>query len=429
MLLAFVSGAPALAFMIFIIFGQGYSSLTIYTIAIVVVGVYLICFSAIYKRVVRPWQVVSNLISALTEQDYTLRAKYSNIEDPLGLSFSELNEFADHLQNQRLDVIETHQLLFIILQEIEAAVLCFNQDNRLVMANRYAQGLYKSEGEALLGRTANELGLKEFIGSNLQTAYEIEFPARKSRWLVKHNPYREKGLPHVMLLVADLQGPLREEELDAWKKLIRVLGHELNNSMTPLKSMTTSLSRILKRDPLPEDWKEDMSEGLSVIGRRVDGLSRFMEGYSRLARMPRPQKAPIQMRRFMERVTRFDPRFEIELLAGPDCMAIGDEGQLEQVLINLLKNAIEASDGTEGKVYASWEIGEKELLVKITDEGHGLASEDNLFVPFFSTKTTGSGIGLTLSQQIAEAHDGRITLENREDRSGCIATLILPIAE
>ena len=232
-----------------------------------------------------------------------------------------------------------------------------------------------------------------------------------------------------MLLIADLQGPLREEELDAWKKLIRVLGHELNNSMTPIKSMADSLTRIMKRDPLPEDWKEDMGEGLSVIGRRVEGLSRFVTGYSELARIPVPQKRPFELRGFIERAIRFNTGNEVRVIDSPGCDVFGDEAQLEQVMTNLLKNAMEATDELNGIVEVRWEIDGAEAVVRIVDEGHGLANADNVFVPFFSTKPTGSGIGLSLSRQIVEAHGGRISLENRKDRSGCVATLSLPLAE
>lgn len=426
-ILSLVSGLPALAFMIHTIYRENYSTLAVYTIAVVVIVVYAYCLASIYRLVVRPWQIMANIVAALKERDYTLRVRYPNIEDPMGLSFEELNSLANYLQSQRLDMMETHELLFKILQEVEAAVFCFDQDENLVMANQYARNLYRCGKSEPLTGTATELGLKDYIGSNLHTAYEISFPARKSRWLVKRSPYRENGLPHIMLLIADLQGPLREEELDAWKKLIRVLGHELNNSMTPLKSMANSLTRILRRDPLPDDWKDDMSEGLTVIGRRVDGLSRFVQGYSQLARMPVPKKSPFHLRDLIERTVRFDPRFDIKLLKSQDCLLKGDEGQLEQVVVNLLKNATEACVDSGGRVQVSWKAGEKEVAILITDEGQGLASEENVFVPFFSTKKEGSGIGLALSRQIIEAHGGSITLENRKDRSGCTATLILPI--
>lgn len=371
---------------------------------------------------------MANIVAALKERDYTLRVRYPNIDDPMGLSFEELNGLANYLQGQRLDMIETHELLFKILQEVEAAVLCFDQDENLVMANEYARRLYECEGNEPLKGTASDLNLKDYYGTNLHTAFEIEFPARKSRWLVKRSSYRENGLPYTMLLIADLQGPLREEELDAWKKLIRVLGHELNNSMTPIKSMSDSLTRILRRDPLPEDWKTDMSEGLSVIGRRIDGLSRFVTGYSQLARIPIPQKKPFQLKTFMERAIRFDPHYTIVQTDSPDCLVDGDESQLDQVMLNLLKNAIEASESEEARVEISWTVEGGKAVVKVEDEGHGLANEDNVFVPFFSTKPTGSGIGLSLSRQIVEAHGGGIHLANRTDRRGCVATVSLPLA-
>ena len=429
LILAVLSGLPALAFMAYIAIRDEYSTLTLYSMGILVFGVYIACLTAIYRLVVRPLQTMANIVAALKEKDYTLRVKYTNTDDPMGLSFSELNDLADKLQNQRLDMIETHQLLFKILEEVEAAVLCFDSEDQLVMANRYAQELYGEETDSLMGKSADKLGLKEALASTLQTAHEIEFPARKSRWLVKHSPYRDDGKPHMMLLIADLQGPLREEELDAWKKLIRVLGHELNNSMTPLKSMANSLERMIAKPTLPDDWKSDMEEGLSVIGRRVDSLSRFVHGYSQLARTPRPQKAPFNVGRFMERVMRFESGYAINLQPGPELSLLADEGQLEQVLVNLLKNAVESTKDNDGHVTATWSANDDNVYFRVIDDGQGLANEDNLFVPFFSTKRHGSGIGLALSRQIVEAHDGRITLENRIERSGCIATVVLPLRD
>ncbi|MBK1877559.1 ATP-binding protein [Pelagicoccus mobilis] len=427
MWLCLLSGFPGLIFMLVTFFREDYSMLSISTIVVVVSAVYLFCFVYLYKLVVHPWQVMANVISAFKERDFTLRIKYSNVDDPLELSFLELNSLADCLQNQRMDVIETHELLSKILQEVEAAVFCFDEEENLKMANEFGRELFACEGDAPLSGTASELNLKPFLREALQSSHEIEFPGRKSRWLVKRSIYREGGMPHTMLLVADLQGPLREEELDAWKKLIRVLGHELNNSMTPLRSMADSLKRIVRRDPLPDEWREDVCGGLSVIERRVESLSRFVTGYSQLARLPAPQLEPFFLKDLLERVTTFESRCKVDLEFGPEVELSGDESQLELVITNLLKNAAEALEGRDGVTSVGWDLVDEEAVIRIKDEGHGLAGEDNIFVPFFSTKAQGSGIGLFLSRQIVEAHHGRLTLENRTDRAGCVATIALPV--
>ena len=247
------------------------------------------------------------------------------------------------------------------------------------------------------------------------------------RWGVSRTSFREGGLPHSLLVVGDLTRPLREEELTAWRRLVRVLGHELNNSLAPIKSIAGSLETLLRRDPLPEDWRDDMRSGLNVIASRSEALSRFMSAYARLAKLPPPTLVPIRVGDLLRRVTGLEMRLRPTLLAGPDCTIMGDGDQLEQALINLLRNAVDASLETGGAVEVGWRREDAHLEVWIRDEGPGLSNTGNLFVPFFTTKPGGSGIGLVLSRQIAEAHGGTLSLDNVAVGHGCEARLTLPM--
>ena len=253
------------------------------------------------------------------------------------------------------------------------------------------------------------------------------FPGGEGRWGIQRSGFREDGLPYRLLMIANLSQALREEERQAWKRLIRVLGHELNNSLTPIKSMAVTLGSLLERDSPPEDWEDDARQGLAVIAERAEGLARFMAAYSRLARLPPPEIAPVPVGAWVERVASLEDRLAVVVAGGPDVEVEADADQLEQLLINLLRNAVDAALETGGGVRVSWARRRDNLELRIDDDGPGLPETANLFVPFFTTKPQGSGIGLVLSRQIAEAHGGTVRLENRDRGTGCRATLRLPL--
>jgi signal transduction histidine kinase len=231
-----------------------------------------------------------------------------------------------------------------------------------------------------------------------------------------------------LLVLSDLSRALREEERQAWQRLLRVLGHELNNSLAHIKSISASLASLIAKDPLPEDWREDARHGMEVIAVRTAALTRFMEAYSKLARLPEPRLRPLDLHVLTQRVVGLETRLPVELVPGPALVIQGDADQLEQLLINLIRNAVDASLPTQGKVRVGWKKPPGHVEIRVEDEGQGLASTANLFVPFFTTKPGGTGIGLTLGRQIAEAHGGSLLLENKPEGGGCIATLRLPLA-
>jgi signal transduction histidine kinase len=232
-------------------------------------------------------------------------------------------------------------------------------------------------------------------------------------------------------VIADVSRPLREEERQAWQRLIRVLGHELNNSLAPIQSISGSLAQTIAADPLPDDWREDMGRGLAVIGKRAEALSRFTGAYAKLARLPEPRPQRLDAGELIARVARLETRRPVAVTGGPPAHIAADPDQIEQALINLVRNAVDAALETGGDVAVGWRHAggdPPQLEITVEDEGPGLSSTTNLFVPFFTTKPGGSGIGLVLCRQIAEAHGGTLTLENRTGAHGAIARLRLPLA-
>jgi two-component system nitrogen regulation sensor histidine kinase NtrY len=322
-------------------------------------------------------------------------------------------------------------LLKKVMMEIDVAVFTFDQQQRLRIVNRAGEQLMGRIAPRMLGLTAEELGLKEFLQSPGPQTVQMTFPGKYGRWAISHTAFRENGVPHQLLIISDLSRALREEERQAWQRLIRVLGHELNNSLAPIKSIAGTLSSLTARAALPEDVAQDMKQGLRVIENRVESLNRFMQAYTRLARMPAPTRTHIDIGPLVLRAASLERRLQVQTLDGPSITIEADPDQIEQVLINLIRNAVDASlDPTlkhPGTVEVGWRTNARSVEVFIRDQGPGLLNSDNLFVPFFTTKHGGSGIGLILSRQIAEAHGGVLQLANRSDRTGCEAVLALPI--
>ncbi len=427
--LALGTGVPAAALALVLLWRGDFAARTQWTLTIVLVVVWLAFVAALWERVVRPLQTISNMLAALREGDFSLRARGSDPDDALGLLFLELNGLGEDLRAQRLSALEATALLRRVMEEIDVAVFAFDEARALRLVNRGGAALLERPAEQLLGKDAAELGLAHALAGDAPRVLEIAFPGRPGvgRWELRRGTFRQGGLPHQLLVLADVSRALSEEERQAWQRLIRVLSHELNNSLAPIKSIAQSLAELVRRDPPPPDWREDLSKGLGVIGSRAESLSRLMAAYARLARLPRPRLEPVSVAEWVRRVAALETRQPVRVCPGPDVTIQADGGQLDQLLINLVRNAVDAALEGDGNVELSWSARNGRLEVSVRDEGAGLADTVNLFVPFYTTKADGSGIGLALSRQIAEAHNGTLTLANRGDRRGCEARLSLPM--
>lgn len=426
MMLAVLAALPASACAMALLWSGGYQPRTEWTLTVVIVGGWLGFAAALRERVVFPMQTLANLLGALREGDFSVRGRAPKPNDALGEVMREINTLGVTLREQRLGAMEATTLLRTVMREIDVAIFAFDEHRRLRLVNRAGERLLDAPTERLLGQTAVELQLDQCLDGPPQAMLHAAFPGRSGRWGMRRTRIRERGLPLELVVIADLTEALREQELQAWQRLVRVLGHELNNSLTPIKSIAGSLESILAHDPLPADWRDDVTRGLGVIHSRSESLTRFISAYARLAKLPRPQLQPLVAGECLLRAVSLETRVPVDVKEGPAVSIHGDPDQLEQVLINLLRNAADAALSTGGGVRAGWKKEGPMVEIWVEDDGPGLAGTANLFVPFFTTKPGGSGIGLVLSRQIAEAHGGELALENREGATGCVARLRLP---
>lgn len=448
--------------------------------------VLLLVFSSFIEEAVRPIQTLANVVAALREEDYSFRARGANRDDSVGQLSLEINALADTLQAQRVGALEAVALLRRVIAEMDAPVLAFDQDTRLRLLNPAAERAFALQPVRDLGKSAGDLALtgllelpsETVLTAEAQTALfaaarpsSVENPAR---WMIRRSAFRQRGVPHTLIVLSDVSAALREEERLAWRRLIRVIGHEISNSLTPIKSIAGSLRSRLQpalpngtessasaagggmsaapgqdASPAPAaarpatapSLNRDLTRGLSVIENRAESLNRFVQAYRQLAQLPAPVLKRVPLVPLLERVVGLEIRLDVRILGAPELDLLADTDQIEQLLINLIRNAVEAATRCAGEDEAAlaepcapevtlraMEEGEQ-VSIQIEDNGPGLANPDNLFVPLYTTKKSGSGVGLALARQIVEAHGGAITLRNRAGTHGCIAEVRLPVAE
>ncbi len=431
-LLALGAGLPGVVATLVLLWTGSYSARAAWTLGGLVAGVWLIIAIALRERVVRPLQTLSNMLAALREGDFSLRARLGRSDDALGLALLEINMLGDTLRTQRQGAMEATSLLRAVMAEIDVAIFTFDDHDALRLVNRAGERLLDQGAERLVGKQAAALGLGALLRGGSPQVYDLTFPERAGRWEVRRTTFRQDARPHTLLVIADVTKSLREEELQAWQRIVRVLSHEINNSLAPIKSLAGSLQVMVERGVTGSDGSEasdDMQRGLGIIASRADALSRFMSAYARLARLPAPQRTQVRVEELVRRVAAIEQRLAVRVAPGPDITMHADRDQLEQALINLVRNAVDAALETGGCVDVAWRLDGARVELVVSDEGLGLPATANLFVPFFTTKPQGTGIGLVLSRQIAEAHGGMLSLENRRDVRGCVASLTIPLAD
>ena len=370
------------------------------------------------RRRARPLQLLASLLQGLRAGDYGLRIRGGG--GSMGEVAQEFNTLAAHLGGEQRHGRETDALLSQLLASLELGVLVVDEQDRLVELNRAAEALLGETASALVSRPASQLGLAEWLHGPVPLIDRRDFPAGEGPWEVRRVMFRRHGRPHRLLVVTDVSRALREEERHAWRRLIRVLGHEINNS---LGSIQTTASLLRERASHPDPT---LDEGLELIERRSRSLGGFIRRYADLARLPPPTRGRVELDGLIRHVAALEERVAVTVDSDAHADVLLDRAQFEQALINLVCNAAEAALETGGGVRIRWRVDGRALQIEVEDDGPGIAHTENLFVPFFTTKPGGSGIGLLLARQIIEAHGGSLRLVNRQGTSGAVAVVRLP---
>jgi nitrogen fixation/metabolism regulation signal transduction histidine kinase len=425
--LVLAGGLPAVLTVFLLLVLGHYSTRVLWTVGGVVVFAWIVAAVAVRTRVVRPLQTLANLLAALREGDYSIRARGADLDDPRGLAFAEVNALREPLRAQRLGAVEAVALLQRVMAEVDVAMFAVDSTGVVRLVNRAGERLLGRPAGELLDKPASEVGLGECLAGEPRRVLDASFPGDDGRWELRRSGFRQGGMPMQLLVLSDVRRVLREEERRAWQRVVRVLSHEINNSLAPIQSLAGSLRALLSRTPRPADAEDDLERGLAVIGGRAESLGRFMRNYASMAKLPSPVLAPVQVSEWVERVAQLEKRLPVRVRPGPSMTITADGDQLDQLLINLVRNAVDASSETGGGVELTWELRNDTLVLSVLDEGPGLPASANLFTPFFTTKRNGTGIGLVLSRQIAEGHGGTLSLENRADGRGCVARVRVPI--
>jgi len=381
------------------------------------------------ELIYRPLQTLANVVAALREDDFSFRARGAENDDALGDLSREINLLAATLQQQKLSAIEATALLQRVVASVDAPLFAFDSEHVLRLTNPAAARLLAQNEVAMLGRTAEQIGAEQIFNAETDSIVTLSVAGRPTRWMVGRSAFRQQGKPHQLVLLSDVSAALRREERLAWQRLIRVFGHEVNNSLAPIKSIAGSLRMRLDQ---ASSEREDFDRGLGVIENRAESLNRFLQSYRQLSQLPSPTRSSVALKPIMERIVQLETRLGVNLIGGADIRVDIDRDQVEQMLINLLRNAVEAAfenvATSEPQVSASWSVVDSEACISIIDNGPGLTNPANLFVPFYTTKSGGSGIGLVIARQVVEAHGGSVKLANRKDARGCEVQVRLPLA-
>jgi two-component system nitrogen regulation sensor histidine kinase NtrY len=432
--LGVLAGLPAAVLLILLTWGQAYSFEVRWTVVTTVLVIWIGCATLARQMVFRTLLLAANLLGALREGDYSIRGtaraagRSGQALSPSAtdLVMQEINALGDTLQRQRAEAIESTALMQSVMAAIDVSVFAFDMQERLILVNSAGEKLLGQKAEAIVGRPASELRLAPYLAGEARRLIEQPIGAERGRLEMRRSSFRRDGRPHHLLVFADLSRALREEEQQAWQRIVRVLSHEINNSLTPIKSIAHSIRRMIARETnLPRG--AEIQDALSLIETRSGSLGRFLRAYAQLARLPKPERRVFDLHPLAKRIAELEDRLPVRVASAESVTVNADPDQLEQLLINIIRNGVDAALTTGGGVWVDWRPRDGQIHVEINDEGPGLPDTSNLFVPFFTTKPTGSGIGLALSRQIAEAHGGSLTLENRMGSKGCRATLILPL--
>src|SRR5215472_6036187 len=426
------AGLPAVGLCLILLWTNQYSLIhKLEGTAFILVSWLGLSFSA-QEAIINPIRVLANVVGSLREEDFSFRATRAIEGDALGELAIEINRLARALEEERLGTLEATSLLRKVMAEASAAIFAFSPDGRIHLVNQAASALLGKRAEQILHRNAKELGIEDLLSGPPSQTITRSFGIIEKRWLLRRSWFRQRGIQHRLVVLSEASEALRAEERMAWQRLVRVLSHEINNSLAPIKSIARTLSRMPAIASLPQQVYSNLTHGLEVISSRAESLNRFLQSYAQLAKLPPPRRHACDIGTVVRHVACLESRHPVMVQEGPVVQANLDPDQMKHALINLVKNAVESvllkaqPYPLPDSVVVSWTVLGTDLKIHVLDHGVGLPKTENLFVPFFTTKPEGSGIGLIFCRQIVEQHGGQMTIRNRKDNHGCEVVVTIP---
>lgn len=432
-LLSLSASIPLLLLLLWVMY---YANISIFLIILCgFLGSLLIAYTntTIHQKSAYQFRSLSNLLEAMTQGDYSLRARSGNSAKSDYGALDELvdsiNGLANRLSQQRIESIESQLLTQTVLKHIDVAIVALDENHQISFINPAANKIFQTDNRDNTTQLVQQLPQIQQFSSGYNQIVELSLDHLHGRFNIHVEAYRESGKQHKLLFITDLRSVLRSEERKAWQSLVRVISHEINNSLAPITSISQTLSRLISRQGCNQQTHDDLLEGLNIIAERSNGLSQFVNSYKQLARLPEPNKQEVSLIQLLHKIVSLFEGQSIIIQSQQDLTILLDPLLIEQALINILKNALESMQQAEsnGSVQIEWSCEQSILKLNVKDEGTGINNPDNLFVPFYTTKPQGSGIGLVLCRQIIEAHRGQLTLTNRRNVQGCHAIITLPL--
>ena len=409
-----------------------YAEISIYLILLTVLFASIsivLCHVKIHQKSSYQFRSLSNLLDAMIRGDYSLRGRSNQNDVALNELVDAINGLAIRLNKQRIESIESQLLLRTVINHIDVAIITLSDENELILLNPAANKVLQLSNEKTHKLSIKQLEKLSQLESSQSKVMTLMFANQQGKYNVHMEEFRDAGKQQKLFFISDVSNILRSEEQNAWQSLVRVISHEINNSLAPIASISQTLKRFLKRKDDIENHKNDLIEGLSIISQRTNNLKDFVNSYKQISSLPNPHKVPTSINNLVNKIIPLYAKSNIIITDTPDVTMLIDPVQIEQVLINIIKNSVESmqSVNSQGVVDLSWLAEKNTFTLTISDEGAGILNPDNLFVPFYTTKQRGSGIGLVLCRQILEAHNGQLTLTNRLDKKGCLAVISIPI--
>jgi len=429
-LVAFACAVPSFL-LLYTLIDAGISFYLKIILMLLVVTVVSYCCFLVHLKIHHQFRTSTNLLEAVIVGDCSMRAS-SQINSGVLAEFNQVLNGITEALNQQKQAAKEQQLLFAkVIDQIDVAIIATDASNKIVLVNPSAEKLFSCRHDEVIDGPIDQLGLQHVIDQDMRKVVEFELTQYRKKVYLHTDEYLVYGQHHKLIFITDIQRLLREEERQAWQRLVRVLSHEINNSLAPIASISETLKGFCKQELSMVEIQADLHEGLSVISERAQSLNKFINSYHQLSTLPAPTKSLVKLAEYISSVTALYKNIDWHINGEHQAKAFVDVEQMQQALVNLITNAIEAAADSSGKVPLSitWKTTKDKLLIELEDSGTGIANIDNLFVPFYSTKKQGSGIGLVLSRQIVMNHDGDLQLKNRGDQQGVVASIYLPSNE